>query len=206
MEALNFRPRSISYGSRAQLQLLQATSNSPMTSVLAISRQPSLRFGAASTADVNAALVLPDQTLTLSTHFLATFPGNEDGSELESNFLPGPLPSRWRDTGLTSGPSTLVTLSVSLCKIFEIDSHQSRFTNLSECFLPKFMDNSFGESNCCPSGVPNSLVYGLQFCCPVGNRHPRLDGLEVSFTTPRKTASLKGRCFSRTVRSRHFSH
>ena len=94
-------------------------------------------------------------------------------------------------------------------EIFEIDSHQSRklsFTNLSECFLPKFMDNGFGESNCCPSGVPNSLVYGLQFCCPVGNRHPRLDGSEVLFTTPRKTASLKGRCFRRTVRSRHFSH
>ena len=57
-----------------------------------------------------------------------------------------------------------------------------------------------------PQGVPNSLVYGLQFCCPVRNCHPRLDGLEVSFTTPRKTASLKGRCFRRTVRSRHFSH
>ena len=80
-----------------------------------------------------------------------------------------------------------------LWKIFEIESLQSRklfFTNLSECSLPKFMDNGFGESNCCPSGVPNSLVYGLQFCCPVGNCHPRLDGLGVSVTTPRKTASL----------------
>ena len=55
-------------------------------------------------------------------------------------------------------------------KIFEIYSHQSQklfFTNLSECFLPKFMDNSFGESNC-PSGVPNSLVYGLQFVVQSG--------------------------------------
>ena len=68
------------------------------------------------------------------------------------------------------------------------------------------MDNGFGESNCCPLGVPNSLVYGMQFCCPVGNCHPHLDGLEVSVTTPRKTASLQGRCFRRTVRSRHLSH
>ena len=56
-------------------------------------------------------------------------------------------------------------------KIFEIESLQSRklfFTNLSECSLPKFMDNGFGESNCCPSGVPNSLVYGLQFVVQSG--------------------------------------
>ena len=87
----------------------------------------------------------------------------------------------------------VVNGNLQLWKIFEIESLQSRklfFTNLSECSLPKFMDNGFGESNCCPSGVPNSLVYGLQFCCPVGNCHPRLDGLEVSVTTPRKTASL----------------
>ena len=30
------------------------------------------------------------------------------------------------------------------------------------------MDNGFGESNCCPSGVPNSLVYGLQFVVQSG--------------------------------------
>ena len=117
---------------------------------------------------------------------------------------------RQRNRAVSGGRNIPILSSLgTMWKIFEIDSHQSRklsFTNLSECFLPKFMDNGFGESNCCPSGVPNSLVYGLQFCCPVGNRHPRLDGLEVSFTTPRKTASLEGRCFRQTVRSRHFSH
>ena len=97
-------------------------------------------------------------------------------------------------------------LQMNLWKIFEIDANQSRklfFTNLSECFLPKFTDNSFCESNCCPSGVPNSLVYGLQFCCPVGVVTP-LGRIRGSVTTPRKTASLAGRCFRRIIGSRHF--
>ena len=57
-----------------------------------------------------------------------------------------------------------------------------------------------------PQVCPILLFMACSFVVQSGIVTPCLDGLEVSFTTPRKTASLTGRCFRLTVRSRHFSH
>ena len=57
------------------------------------------------------------------------------------------------------------------------------------------MDNGFGESNCCPSGVPNSLVYGLQFCCPVGNCHPPPGWIRSFAYDPQENCIVKKQMF-----------
>ena len=53
------------------------------------------------------------------------------------------------------------------------------------------MDNGFGESNCCPSGVPNSLVYGLQFVVQSGIVTPACTDLEFRLRPPGKLHRYK---------------
>ena len=81
-------------------------------------------------------------------HIVLFLNTHEAGSELESNFLPGPLPSRWRATGLTSGPSTLVTPTVSFRHI------QSQ--------IPWWMRPIFPDSACATLGeIPGSAYSQL---------------------------------------------
>ena len=107
--------------------------------------------------------------------FTNLFPQNLDlkNREWEIGIVSMGLHYNYNQLTMTKGQIGVITLKneLTLWKIFEIESLQSRklfVTNLSECSLPKFMDNGFGESNCCPSGVPNSLVYGLQFVVQSG--------------------------------------